>query len=201
MLKKNDLLPGILALISTGIVLGFALMLLNEMSNTDNQTVENDEIAMYREASSQTEGKPTNDYAFQNTTFSAFPAPGIVPQGTLININSSLKTLEVNKALRRSFQKQFPGTVVNTNVASNEVGINLLRSGKIDLAAIDRPLNTEDHRLGLTVIPVDSAYSNRDQEDFAPKIYYAYQQPASLEVEAFLGYAFSEQGQQAIKGR
>lgn len=201
MLKKNDLLPGILALISTGVVLGFALMLLNKMINTDNQTRENDEIEIYRTVTPQLEGKLTNNYTLQNTTLLNFPAPGIVPQGTLIDINSSLKTWEINKALRRSFQKQFPGTVVNTNVGSNEVGINLLRSGKIDLVSIDRPLNSQEQKLGLAVIPVDSTYSSQDKKDFAPKIYYAYQQPASLEVEAFLGYAFSAQGQQAIKAR
>ncbi len=125
----------------------------------------------------------------------AFTTPDIVPQGTSVNINGSSKVIQVNRVLRKNFHRKFPGTVVNIDADGNEVGIDLLASGYIDLAATDRPLNEAEKASGLAEMKIDhSSAEDKANQD----LYYVYREPANLAVETFLGYALSSEGQQAI---
>jgi phosphate transport system substrate-binding protein len=193
MLKKSDVLPVALALISTVIVVGLGLTFFFKINIADNDDIDKENIPPISEASSQSDLQLINrQTASQEISPSSFTHPGIVPQGTSITVNGSTQMLEINQALKKSFQKQFPGTVINTQSDGSDTGIELLRSGKIHVAAIDRPLNAEEQAAGLVMVGVGSPNPNQKQ------LYYAYQQPASLEAEVFLGHAFSNQGQQAI---
>lgn len=195
MLKKNDVLPVVLALISTAIVVGLGLTLIFKIDISNHEDVDNDNVLAKFQSDLQSASSQT---ATQEISSSSFSDPGIVPQGTSISINGSTQMLQINQALQKSFQKQFPGTVVNTNADGSETGIELLRSGKIDIAAIDRPLNIKEQAAGLVIVTLGSLDPNQKAIDDQTRLSYAYQEPASLEVEAFLGHAFSAQGQQAI---
>ncbi len=197
MFKKNDVLPVVLALISTAIVVGLGLTLIFKIDISNHEDVDNDNVSAKFQSDLQSASSQT---ATQEISSSSFSDPGIVPQGTSISINGSTQMLQINQALQKSFQKQFPGTVVNTNADGSETGIELLRSGKIDIAAIDRPLNIEEQAAGLVIVIVTPGSLDPNQKaiDDQTRLSYAYQEPASLEVEAFLGHAFSAQGQQAI---
>jgi phosphate transport system substrate-binding protein len=195
MLKKNDVLPVLLALISTAIVVGLGLILLFKIDISNHQDVDNDNVTAKSQSDLQSASSQT---AAQEISSSSFSHPGIVPQGTSIRINGSTQMLQINQALKKSFQKQFPGTVVNTNTDGSETGIELLRLGKIDIAAIDRPLSIEEQAAGLVIVTLGSLDPNHKPIANQTRLSYAYQEPASLEVEAFLGHAFSAQGQQAI---
>jgi phosphate transport system substrate-binding protein len=195
MFKKNDVLPVVLALISTAIVVGLGLTLIFKIDISNHEDVDNDNVPAKSQSDLQS---ASSQVATQEISSSSFSDPGIVPQGTSITINGSTQMLQINQALQKSFQKQFPGTVVNTNADGSETGIELLRSGKIDIAAIDRPLNIEEQAAGLVIVTLGSLDPNQKAIDDQTRLSYAYQEPASLEVEAFLGHAFSAQGQQAI---
>jgi phosphate transport system substrate-binding protein len=195
MFKKNDVLPVGLALISTAIVVGLGLALFFKIDITNSDNVENNNISANSQLDVQS---ATSQSTSQGIVLPSFSHPGIVPQGTSIMINGSTQMLKINQALKKSFQKQFPGTVVDTKIDGSEAGIELLRLGKIDIAAIDRPLNTQEQESGLVVVNVGSPDPNQKQPSTQMNLYYAYQEPASSEVEAFLGHAFSAQGQQAI---
>ena len=202
MLKKNNILPSILAFISTviTIVIGFVWFNKIDTQNFDSSTNKpknENTVATNGEKLSVTNINPRN----KRSNSAVFAAPNIVPQGTSVRINGSTRMIGLNQALKKSFQRQFPGTAIITNADGSEVGIDLLRTGKIDLAAILRPLSNEEKAQGLATVTVDESILNTEDTPTSEVLYYAYRQPATIEVEAFLGFALSPQGQEAIANR
>ncbi len=84
----------------------------------------------------------------------AFSPPTTVPQGTTVKIDGSTSLVLVNQALKNRFEQQFPGTQVLTNAQGSTNGINALLQGTIDIAAISRPLTTEEQGKGLVALPM-----------------------------------------------
>lgn len=84
----------------------------------------------------------------------AFEAPSQVPAGTTLKIDGSTSMVLFNQALKQSFEQKFPGTQVETNAQGSDKGILDLLTGKINVAAISRPLTPEEAGQGLTAIPV-----------------------------------------------
>lgn len=125
-----------------------------------------------------------------------FVMPAIVPQGTSISINGSDKLNQINTALRKGFHQKYPGTIITTNADGSDLGLDLLYSGDIDLLALDRPLNQAEKAAGLTAVQIDNLKAKPNQPDSA--LYYVYREPIDPDIEAFLGYAFSELGKKAI---
>jgi len=188
--KKNETLAFILALVSTMVVLslGYGAWTKIKFSTTATSQGNSDEgnLSIASDNNSNTA-----------TPAVSFSAPGIVPMGISVKINGSSQMEQVNKLLKRSFQKEFPGTTVNVGADGSETGVRLLLSGQVDLAAIARPLNQEEKTKGLTAISVKNSLREGDasgSETFS----YAYRQPPNLKVEAFLGHLLSAQGQEAI---
>ncbi|MBE9046669.1 substrate-binding domain-containing protein [Pleurocapsales cyanobacterium LEGE 10410] len=101
----------------------------------------------------------------------------------------------INQKLKRSFHQQFPGTGVIVNADGTQTAMTLLRSGDIDLAAIDRPLNAEEKADNLAAIAINSSNSERQG---STALYYVYREPANIDVEVFLGYMLSPEGQAII---
>ncbi len=62
--------------------------------------------------------------------------------------------VHINQALKFAFQQTFPDTIVNTDAKSSDLGIQDLLAGKIDIAAISRPLTTSEKQQGLVAIPI-----------------------------------------------
>lgn len=84
----------------------------------------------------------------------ALPEPTRVAPGTTIQIDGSTSMVNVNQALKKSFQQAFAGTVVKTNAQGSDKGILLLLTGKIDLSASSRPLSPEEQAQGLVAVPI-----------------------------------------------
>jgi ABC-type phosphate transport system substrate-binding protein len=57
-------------------------------------------------------------------------------------------------------------------------------------------LSAVETAAGLTAIRIKSSGVKNNQEN--PALYYVYQEPVNPDVEAFLGYALSEEGKEAI---
>ncbi|MEM7757289.1 MAG: substrate-binding domain-containing protein [Cyanobacteria bacterium P01_A01_bin.40] len=198
MLKKHDILPLILAAISTALIVGLGYLWLTKTNaaridaetEVANNSVSNDSI-IQADLNAQLSAESLRD----STEF--FVIPAIVPEGTAVDINGSSNLAQINQALGRSFHRQFPGTAITTDADGNTQGINLLTSGNIDIAALDRPLNNTEKAAGLGSIKINK--SSPDSGDAAAlEFYYAYQKPANAEVEAFLGFVLSPQGQESI---
>lgn len=168
MLTKNDILPFVLASASTAAVIGVGyggVKIIN--SAVSNRT---------------------------NIATTSFSAPRIVPVGISVSINGVESMKQVNQDLQKSFQREFPGTTVKIDTDGSEAALTLLLLGKIDLAAIARPLTTKEKALGLAAVTLDKTNSDSNLKTLA----YVYRQPASFRVETFLGHVLSPQGQAAI---
>ena len=200
MLKKSDVLPSILALISTAIVVVLGFLWFNKIDAKNSSNSQN--ITTKNTATDKVESAPVDlTPKAIKTNSSAFAAPSIVPQGTSVRINGSTRMIGINQALKKSFQRRFPGTAILTDADGSETGVDLLLTGEIDLAAILRPLTNEEKAQGLAVITVDESILNVDGQPISQAHYYAYREPANIEVEAFLGFALSPQGQKAVVNR
>jgi phosphate transport system substrate-binding protein len=90
------------------------------------------------------------------TAGTSFPLPAQVAAGTTIKINGSTSMVQINEALKTGFQKDYAGTRVISNANGSEAGIEALLAGKIDIAALSRPLTATEQNSGLVAIPVSS---------------------------------------------
>jgi len=81
-------------------------------------------------------------------------APKSVPAGTNIKINGSTSMITINENLKTGFQKQFSGTTVTVSSGGSDSGIKDLLAGKIELAAISRPLTPQEQSKGLVAVSV-----------------------------------------------
>ena len=190
MFKKSNVLPAILASASTLGVLVVGYGILTQVSsiskNKDNRKAENN-LAV-----------SSDDNSNLVTSAVSFSAPGIVPMGVSIKINGTANMQSVNKLLKKSFQKEFPGTTVTVNADGNATGMRLLRSGQVDLAAISRPLKDSEIAQGLTAVTIDGKPIKESELSNTDNFFYAYREPANSKVEAFLGHLFSDSGQEVI---
>jgi phosphate transport system substrate-binding protein len=193
MFKKNDTVPLILALVSTLVVVGLgygAWTKINSTITVDDNASEESSLSVEPNSNSSTATSPTS-----------FSAPGILPMGISVRINGSSQMIKVNQLLKKSFQKEFPGTTVNVGADGNETSMRLLLSGQIDLAAIDRPLSEAEKAKGFTTVTLQGKHSQPGDGSKPQIFFYAYHQPANSKVEAFLGHLSSAQGQQSIVNR
>lgn len=203
MLKKSDILPFILALISTALIVGVGFLWFTK-TNTAKLSAENEISANNLNSSgdkTQLDSPSSASLGETNTDpQEVFVMPAIVPEGTAVIINGSRKMNQINQALRKGFLQEFPRTAITTYTDGNELGIDLLISGDIDVAAIDRPLSETEKARGLAALMINNSIDKKDSH-LTPKLYYAYQKPVRNDVEAFLGYVLSPQGQQVINQR
>lgn len=203
MLKKSDILPLILAFISTAFIVGVGFFLFTKI-NTTRLSGENEvNTNNLNNSGSKTQldspsSKSSAEASIEDQE--VFVMPVIVPEGTAVIINGSSKMNQINQALRKGFLQKFPRTAITTYTDGNKLGIDLLISGDIDVAAIDRPLSETEKAAGLAAMMINNSMDEKDSH-LAPKFYYAYQKPVKADVKAFLGYVLSPEGQRAINQR
>lgn len=200
MFKKSDILPLILAFFSTILIvtLGFAWLANKEIAGFGKIDLRQTRIARATDANTKS---VTNLSVAKNSDRRKFTLPVIVPQGTSVIINGSSKLNQINQALRRSFHQQYPGTIISTNADGNDISLDLLYARDIDLLALDRPLNDSEKAAGLQAVPLDRVMPDKEAGLNLSNMYYVYLEPLSPDAEAFLGYALSVKGRQAILNR
>jgi phosphate transport system substrate-binding protein len=101
-------------------------------------------------------GFGTLDAALAQSTAESTPfaLPTTVPSGTTVTIDGSTSMEMVNATLKQRFEQEFPGTQVNIEYGGTTPALQALLEGKVDLAAIGRPLTEEETARGLVAIPV-----------------------------------------------
>jgi len=75
--------------------------------------------------------------------------PGSVPSGTTVRVDGSTSMVTINQSLKRGFETQFPGSTVTTQSNGSEKGIQDLLAGSADIAAVSRPLSSQEQGQGL----------------------------------------------------
>jgi phosphate transport system substrate-binding protein len=150
MSQKNETLPLLLALLITGGILGSGLWWFTRNSGLNLSNLQSNNN------SQQPSGDRTNNSTpIAPSNNSNFAPPSQVAAGTTIAIDGSTSMVIINKVLKNGFELQFPGTKVVTSAGGSNRGIEDLISGKVDLAAISRPLKAEEKSRGLTEINID----------------------------------------------
>ena len=104
--------------------------------------------------SSQPQQSPSLSPPPAPTDVSALVEPTNVPQGTQVKINGATSMVGINQILKRNFEKKFPGTSILTDAQGTDKGILGLLIGAIDVAAISRPLTSQEQSQGLVAIPI-----------------------------------------------
>jgi ABC-type phosphate transport system substrate-binding protein len=90
----------------------------------------------------------------QSPTPAVFPLPSTVQPGTTVRIDGSSSMATLNQALKQQFEQKYAGTQVNLAETGTPEALQALLDGKIDLAAIGRPLTAEEKARGLNAIPI-----------------------------------------------
>jgi phosphate transport system substrate-binding protein len=147
MAQKNETAVLVLSLLVTAGILGGGYWWFSHQSNlnANNQTPTPSETLN----SSESLPPPTSP-----SVAPKFDEPKTVPSGTTVRIDGSTSMVLINQALKKSFESQFPGTSVMSNADGSENGIRDLLAGNVDIAAISRPLNSQEQAQGLIAIPV-----------------------------------------------
>lgn len=81
-------------------------------------------------------------------------APVSVPAGTKVRIDGSTTMAGLSQTLKEKFESQFSGTQVELAQNGTDAALKALQEGKIDLAAIGRPLTDAEKAAGLVQTPI-----------------------------------------------
>ncbi len=155
MSQKNETTVLVLAFLITAALLGAGFWWFTRSSGFNPGTLTgggNDNPQNQPQASPNSPNQTTSSSpSAPNPTFTP---PTSVPSGTTVRIEGSTSMVQINQALKASFEKQFPGTTINTQARGTEKGIQELQAGIVDIAAISRPLTSQEQSQGLTAVPV-----------------------------------------------
>ncbi|MBW4514081.1 MAG: DUF4912 domain-containing protein [Timaviella obliquedivisa GSE-PSE-MK23-08B] len=89
-----------------------------------------------------------------SANLATFPLPTSVPNGTAVKIASSSGMAAISQALKQGFEGKFPGSAIASETSDANTAIKQLLDGKVDLAAISRPLTANEKAAGLVDVPV-----------------------------------------------
>jgi len=159
MAQKNETTVLVLALLITAALLGGGFWWFTHSSGSNSTNVSN---GNNNNNPNQPQTTPTSVPSNQSTPATSSPPtssqtfspPTTVPSGTTVKIDGSTSMVQINQALKSSFEQQFPGTTVNTNAGGSDKGIQDLMSGNVDVAAISRPLTFQETSQGFVAVPV-----------------------------------------------
>ncbi|MCC0178973.1 phosphate ABC transporter substrate-binding protein [Waterburya agarophytonicola K14] len=156
MSQKNEILPLILILICTGAIVGGGYWWFELKSDSDTiSTTDNTDRDRPNDSENNFSNIPNSPIANSNKNSPVtFSLPTNVTPGTNIRIDGSTSMVQINQAIEQGFEKQFIDTEIATNGQGTEVGLKLLSEGKIDIAAISRPLTDSDRDRGLNAVPI-----------------------------------------------
>ncbi len=152
MSQKNETGTLILALLITAAILASGFWWFNRKSGLNIGSLTSG-------GNPNTQNQPQTPQGSNSTTplaspINTFAQPINVPSGTIVKIEGSTSMVQINQAIKIAFEQKFTGTSVNTQAGGTEKGIQSLIAGTVDIAAISRPLNSQEQSQGLVAVPV-----------------------------------------------
>ena len=144
MSQKNETTVLVLALLMTAALLGGGFWWFTRSSGSNIGNLSGDNNTQKDLPQDPNVSQPTQTFA----------PPTNVQSGTTIRIDGATSMVQINQALKSSFEQQFPGTKVNTNAGGSDKGIQDLIRGNVDVAAISRPLTFQETSQGLVAVPI-----------------------------------------------
>jgi phosphate transport system substrate-binding protein len=94
------------------------------------------------------------NFHWAGSPIATFPLPTSVPNGTGVKIAGSSSMAAISQALKQGFEAKFPGSAIASETSDANAAIKQLLDGKVDLAAISRPLTADEKAAGLVDVPV-----------------------------------------------
>lgn len=147
MSQKNESVVLVLALLITAALLGGGYWWFTRNSGSDISQPNNENTP--NQTQTPTSSNPPNQSA--QTTFAP---PKNVPSGTTVRIEGATSMVLINQALKNNFEKQFPGTNIIATARGTDAGIQALQQGSVELAAVSRPLTSQETAQNLVAVPV-----------------------------------------------
>jgi phosphate transport system substrate-binding protein len=86
----------------------------------------------------------------------AFPPPEVVAPDTKIRIDGSTSMVTTTQNLKIGFEQKFANAVVTTQAQGSDIGLKLLQTGLVDIAAVSRPLTPAEVAQGLKAVTIGS---------------------------------------------
>jgi hypothetical protein len=78
----------------------------------------------------------------------------VIPQGTTVKIDGSSSMATINQALKKVYEAKYVGTSITLAEEGSDAALKALLDGTVDLAAIGRPLTTQEKQQGLVAKPI-----------------------------------------------
>ena len=154
MSQKNETVPLILALLITGAIVGGGWWWFNNKSVSNVTSTSPAVNPSANNTPADPTNLPNNSPGSNSSIPITFSFPTDVASGTAISVNGSTSMVQINQAIKRGFEREFPQTTIATNGQGTGVGIDLLQQGKINIAAISRPLTEQEKATGLNAVPI-----------------------------------------------
>lgn len=142
MTQKNETIPLLLALLITAGIISSAFWWFSRKYGLNLGTFT---------PNTQSNTPPQNSTPSVSNTF---PPPKKFPSGTTVKIDGSTSMVQINQALKNAFIQQFPGANLITQAGGSERGIQDLLAGKVDIAAVSRPLTSQEESQGLVALAI-----------------------------------------------
>jgi phosphate transport system substrate-binding protein len=97
-----------------------------------------------------------NDWVMSSQTSvpTVFPLPPKVSDNLTVKVDGSDNMFSISQALKQRFERQFPNTQVQVSANGSEAALQALRDGKVDLAAVGRPLREAERQEGFVAVPL-----------------------------------------------
>jgi phosphate transport system substrate-binding protein len=149
MSQKNESVVLVLALLITAALLGGGYWWFSRNTGSDlsKTTQDSNNNSQTSSPTNQTQSPP------QQAVQTPFAPPKNVPPGNL-RIEGSTSMVQINQALKNSFEKQFPGTTVTATARGTDAGIQALLQGNVELAAVSRPLTSQEKAQNLVAVDI-----------------------------------------------
>ena len=153
MSQKNETIPLILALLITVGILGAGYWwFTRRQSGNLTQNPPSSPPASNSPATAPNSPPPTSNSPSAPGT--NFPLLASVPSGSFVRIDGSTSMAQINNTLEQKFEERYPGAGVDWQSRGTETGIEAVLSGEADIAAISRPLTSQEQGQRLVAIPI-----------------------------------------------
>ena len=154
MSQKNETGTLIFALLITAAILGMGFWWFSRKSGLNIGSLSSSQNQPQTPQSSNSPTPLPSINPASVSPISTFPKPNNVPSGTIVKIEGSTSMVQINQSLKTAFEQKFNGTTVEAKAGGTEKGIQSIIAGTVDIAAISRPLNSQEQSQGLVAVPV-----------------------------------------------
>jgi len=92
--------------------------------------------------------------AFAQAAAKTYQAPASLPDNTNLRVDGAASMAKITEAVTSQLQTQYKGLKIDQTLNGTDAALKALNEGKVDIAAINRPLTAAEKQQGLVEVPV-----------------------------------------------